>query len=287
MTIMYLTFGNQIEYHIQAYFSMLSFRKKLSKDDKIVMMTTCPNYYRKASEWIETITLDNQQVNEWKGKHQYIFRIKTMAIKQYIEKHQQDHLLFVDTDTFLYGNLNSIRTILDQGKALMYKNEGHPSQMKGPSLRMWKTLKGKKYAGITISNSHNMWNSGIIGIPGQKAQTIINHTIRLLDEILENGIISFNIEQYVMSIAMIEHAEIEEATSFVGHYWGNKDTWERIASEILIRSYMQKSNLEEELNEISEELLCSEPIYIHKSNTANRLKNTIDKIFKDKNQKYI
>lgn len=284
---MYLTFGNKIEYHIQSYFSMLSFRKQLSKDDHIVMLTTCPNYYKKVSEWVEVITLDSKQIEEWKGEHNYMFRVKTMAMKQYVESHPQDHLLFVDTDTFLYGNLNSIKNKLDQGKALMYKDEGHPSKMEGASLRMWKALRGKKFAGVIISNHHNMWNSGIIGIPAQQAQNIVNHTLHLLDDMLENGTTSFNVEQYAMSISMIEHVHLEEATSFVGHYWGNKDAWECIASELLLRSYMQKSSLDEELNEISNELLCSKPIFIHKSNTANRLKKIIDKVFKDKDHKYI
>lgn len=287
MTIMYLTFGNKIEYHIQAYFSMLSFRKQLSKDDHIAMVTTCPNYYRKASEWIDVLSLDKEQVKEWEGAHHYKFRVKTMAMKQYVESHPQEHLLFVDTDTFLYGNLNDIRNLLDQGKAIMHKDEGHPSHMKGPSLRMWKTLEGKEFAGIKINERHNMWNSGIIGIPAQKTQAVTSHTLQLLDDMLEKGVTSFNIEQYAMSIAMTEHLHLEEATSLVGHYWGNKETWERIACELLLRSYMQMSNIDEEMNEINNALFHSEPIFIHKSNTANRLKKMIDKIFKDKDQKYI
>ena len=40
MTIMYLTFGQKTEYHVQAYLSMLSFRRQTAPTDRIVMVTT-------------------------------------------------------------------------------------------------------------------------------------------------------------------------------------------------------------------------------------------------------
>lgn len=42
MTILYLTFGEKTEFHVQAYLSMLSFRRQLTSDDRIVMVTTAP-----------------------------------------------------------------------------------------------------------------------------------------------------------------------------------------------------------------------------------------------------
>ena len=44
MTIMYLTFGQKTEYHVQAYLSMLSFRRQTAPTDRIVMVTTAPEF---------------------------------------------------------------------------------------------------------------------------------------------------------------------------------------------------------------------------------------------------
>ena len=100
---MYLTFGPNMEYHVQAYLSMLSFYKQMTKEDRIVMVTNMPQYYKYAEKWADIIAIDNQQIKEWEGPHHYRFRIKTMAMKQQVENHPNEHLLFVDTDTFLYG----------------------------------------------------------------------------------------------------------------------------------------------------------------------------------------
>lgn len=287
MTIMYLTYGNKTEYHIQAYFSMLSFRKQLSEDDRIVMVTNCPQYYKKVASWVEVMPIDDKTVEEWKGKHHFVFRAKTMAMKHYIAAHPNEHLLFIDTDTFLYGRLDDIRERLDHGIGIMHKDEGHPSKMGGASLRMWKACGGKTWGGVTLDDRHNMWNSGVLGIPRQYAADVINMELGIIDDILDSGVDSFTIEQYATSVAMIEHGTLEEATPYVGHYWGNKEEWERIITTMLMRSYMQDGTPDDLLADIDDKLLRSAPIYIHKSDTAKRLRKLISRFFPDRNPQYI
>lgn len=284
---MYLTFGPNMEYHVQAYLSMLSFYKQMTKEDRIVMVTNMPQYYKYAEKWADVIAIDNQQIKEWEGPHHYRFRIKTMAMKQQVENHPNEHLLFVDTDTFLYGKLNDIRDIMNQNNTIMHKDEGHPSKMKSASLRMWHTVSSKTLAGVTLGMQHNMWNSGIIGIPAQLTQEIINHTISLLDAMLDIGVKSFNVEQYALSVAMIEHSTIKEATSYVAHYWGNKQEWKAITYELIAKAHMKQLSLKEELAQIDISELRTHPIYVHQSSTGKRLKELINNLFKDKGHKYI
>ena len=280
---MYLTFGPNLEYHVQAYMSMLSFYKQMTKEDRMVMVTNMPQYYKYAEEWVEIITIDDQQIEDWEGPHHYRFRIKTMAMKQQVENHPNEHLLFVDTDTFLYGKLDDMRSVMNQNMTIMHKNEGHPSKMKTASLKMWRTIEGKTFAGVTLGMKHNMWNSGIIGIPAQLTQGIIRHTISILD----TGVRSFNVEQYALSIAMLEHSTIKEATQYVAHYWGNKQEWESLIYELIAKAHMQQFSFDEELAQIDIDKLRTHPIYIHQSSTGKRLKRLISNLFKDKDQKYI
>ena len=287
MTIMYLTFGQNIEYHVQAYLSMLSFRKQTAENDHIVMVTTNPEFYRHARNWVDIIAVNDDQVQLWKGPHQYIFRVKTMAIRQLIKKYPQDHLIFVDTDTVLVGDLQVLRELMDQGTGLMHRNEGHPSQMKGPSRKMWRTINGHTYNGITLTDRHCMWNSGIIGMPREKMEQIVSDTLVLLDGMLDEGVKSFNIEQYAISVAMQTHVQMSEAYQYVGHYWGNKQGWQKLAVEVLLRSYMQENSLEEELELIDDELMQRLPVYIHHSNTSRRLKKFITRLFPDKGHQYV
>ena len=287
MIILYLTFGKNTEYHVQAYLSMLSFRRQMRDYDRLVVVTNVPEFYNHVREWAEIVTINDRQVQEWKGKHQYMFRVKTMVIKQQAEAFPESHLLFVDTDTLLYGNLEGIRTKLDEGVGLLHRNEGHPSKMKGASHKMWKRVEGRTYNGITLSEKHVMWNSGIIGMPKGQTRQITNDTLLLLDCMLNDGVKSFNVEQYAMSIAMTEHVPLVEGHQYVAHYWAVKDQWFQAGMELMARVLLTDASLEEEM-QMYEALDFSQlPVFVHKSNTARRLKGLIGRLFRDRNFKYI
>ena len=284
---MYLTFGNNTEYHVQAYLSILSSLKQMKANDRIVMVTTVPELYKRVASWIDIVSIDEQQVKEWKGKYQFMFRAKTMILKQMVSHYANDHLLFLDTDTFLYGSLDEIRGLLDNGQALMHKDEGRINQMQGSSLQMWKTVAGKKYAGIEIKEEHHMWNSGVIGIPCQKMQKIFDDALLILDGMLDEGVKSFTVEQYAMSVNMLTHAQVVEGDKYVGHYWGNKQEWQQFACSFLLESYMRNRTIEEDLEQIVDSLWSSVPIFRHRSNTARHLKDLIGKVFPDRNIHYV
>lgn len=287
MTIMFLTFGQKTEYHVQAYLSMLSFRRQATAQDHIVMVTTAPEFYRHAQSWADIVTITDEQVQQWKGKHQYMFRVKTVAMCQQVEAHPDDHLLFVDTDTILYGDLKQMRAVLDQGTGLLHRNEGHPSQMKGPSLQMWKTVRGNTYGNITLGDTHCMWNSGIIGMPRNKMKQIADDTLMLLDRMLDDGVKSFNIEQYAMSVAMQAHVPLAEAYPYVAHYWASKDYWVNAGMELLSRALLTNATEEEEMLLFEKLDLSKLPINVHHSNTGRRLHNLVEKAFPDRDLRFL
>lgn len=47
MNIVYLTFGEKTNIHVQAYLSILSFRKQMDDSDRIVIVTTAPSFIGK------------------------------------------------------------------------------------------------------------------------------------------------------------------------------------------------------------------------------------------------
>ena len=284
---MFLTFGQKTEYHVQAYLSMLSFRRQATAQDHFVMVTTAPEFYRHAQSWAEIVTITDEQVQQWQGKHQYMFRVKTIALCKQVEAHPDDHLLFVDTDTVLYGDLQQMREVLDQGTGLLHRNEGHPSQMKGPSQQMWKTVKGNTYGNITLGDTHCMWNSGIIGIPRKKMKQIADDTLMLLDRMLDDGVKSFNIEQYAMSVAMQTHVSLEEAYPYVAHYWASKECWVNAGMELLSRVLLTNATEEEEMRLFEQLDLSKLPINVHHSNTGRRLHNLVGKAFPDRHVHYL
>ena len=285
MRIMYLVFGDTLRYHIEANLSIRTFQRQIGECDRICVLTNRPEYYRRAR--VDVIPLTEELMKEWSGPHQYKFRVKIKAVEYVIQQNPQDDLLFVDCDTFLFGNLDDIKNSLAAGKGLMHKDEGHPSQMRGPALQMWKTMKGCKISNIIIGQQHNLWNSGVIGIPAAKISVVVADWLSLCDKMLELGVKAFNMEEYALSIALTEHTQLEATEDYVGHYWGNKEEWEQLVSELMCMAYMKNLTLEEELESMDMDMLKKTPVYVNRSSRYRQLRRLADKLFPIRGAEYV
>lgn len=287
MTIMYLTFGQKTEYHVQAYLSMLSFRRQTAPTDRIVMVTTAPEFYRRAQSWAEVIAIDDQQVSEWQGKHHFFWRAKIKAIEFVGNKYPDDDLLYLDCDTVLRGPIDWLKQQLGDGLGLMDTNDGHPMNMKTKTLRMWQTIKGHTYSGITLGSQHNMYCAGVVGIPAAKRQETVATALTLCDGMLDDQAEPIVIEQYSLSIALYEKTGLVETRDCIAHYWATKDEWLEAALSLLAKSRLMEATLDDELRLFEAFDWASLPVYVHKSSTARRLRNLVARLFPDRDYRYI
>lgn len=287
MTILYLTFGEKTEFHVQAYLSMLSFRRQLTSDDRIVMVTTAPRLYHHMQDWAEVIPIDDQQIEAWQGDYHFFWRAKIKAIEYVSQMYPDDDILYLDCDTILFGDINALRQPLKDGCGLMDENEGHPSRMKTKTLRMWKTIAGRTYDGITLGAKHNMYRAGVVGIPHAKASEVLTTALALCDGMLADGAERIVIEQYSLSVALFERVGLRETYPVIAHYWASKEYWIKAGMELMARVLLTKASPEEEM-QMYEALDFSQlPIYVYKSNTARRLKGLVGKVFKDRDLRFI
>ena len=286
MTIMYLTFGQNIEYHVQAYLSMVSFRKQMTNQDRIVMVTTSPHFYKHAS-WAEIISIDEKKIEEWQGEYHFFWSAKIMAIDFVGRRYPNDNLLYLDCDTVLCGSIDYLKKMLTEGNGLMDVNEGHPSRMKTKTLRMWKMIQGHTYGGITLGQQHNMYCAGVVGIPKQKREEIVKTALSLCDGMLADKVERVVIEQYSLSVALYEKTTLLETKDCIAHYWSAKEKWMAAAMMMMSKSLLTNASLEEELRIFEETDWTQIPTYVHKSNTARRLTNIINNVFPDRDHRYI
>ncbi|MBR1388529.1 MAG: hypothetical protein IJ569_02790 [Prevotella sp.] len=287
MTILYLTFGDKTEFHVQAYLSMMSFRRQMAEGDRLVMVTTAPQFYRHLSSWAEVITIDDRQIETWQGKHHFFWRAKIKAIEHVSQKYPDDDILYLDCDTILYGDIHDLKRPLSEGRGLMDENEGHPSKMKTKTLRMWKTVAGRQYDGITLGAQHNMYRAGVVGIPHTKAPEVLTTALVLCDGMLDDGAERIVIEQYSLSVALFEKTKLQETYRTIAHYWASKDYWVKAGMELMSCVLLTDASPEEEMKMYESLDFSRLPIYIYKSNTARRLKNLIGKAFPDRDFRYI
>lgn len=281
MNIVLLVFGTGKQYHIQTYLCLLSLLRNINKMDKITVYTNHPEFYKRMEGYVDVITLSAQTLNDWINNSGYIFRAKIKAIEDCAKRHPDMHLLFVDCDTVLYQPLEEMRAILDSGQGIMCNNEGHPSKMKGASLRMWKSLAGKTIEDCTISLQHNMWNSGIIGIPKEKKETIINLALKTCDFMLAQKTKCFTKEQYAFSIAMQENLKLHSSLKWFIHYWGNKEEWTALATNFMLSSFLEGKSIDEEVQDLKQLEFTSIPIRRKKHIYNKRLTKLVDKMIPD------
>lgn len=286
MTIVFFTLGRDLDMYVQVYLSILSFKKQLESSDRIVIITTNPEYFNHLG-YVETVTIDNNTIDEWKGKHGFFWRTKIKAIEKASLLFPDDDLLYLDCDTFLYGDLSALKRQLESGKGFMDGNEGHPSKIKYKPRRMYRTVGGKTYAGITVSEKHDMWCAGVIAIPSAKKEIVIETALSLCDGMLDDNAEPIVIEQYAFSIVMQEKLELMSSKNIIAHYWANKQQWLGIMKDIILKSYFTELSPEEEALLLESVNFKKTPIYVRKHTTNKKLKNLVDILFADGEKRYI
>ncbi len=291
MTLMYLVFGDCMAYHVQAHFSMLTFKRQMLDTDRIVMVTTHPDYYRHA-HYVDVVCVDDAQIKAWQGRWGFFWRAKIKAIEHVSRLYPSDDLIYLDTDTFLFGKLDHLKKALKQNRMMMDMDEGHPSRMKSKALSMWKTIGGNTYADVMLGPKHNMWTAGVVGIPAQLMPETLRMALALCDEILDDGAERVVVEQYSLSVALHEmsqevHTDMLQTKDIIGHYWANKKIWTEIAYDLFLKSYLTDASLEDELRMLDNIPFDRLPVYVHRSSTAEKLKRFVGTLFPDKSHRFM
>jgi hypothetical protein len=233
-------------------------------------------------------TIDNEVLQGWIGDYGYWFRIKIKAIEHIANKWPEDNLLFVDTDTFLYGELGEIKLLLEKGDGVMHLNEGKLSEKGSKTEKtMWRELKGKELLGIKIDPNTCMWNSGTIGIPKFILQDSIAKSLAFLDEM--SKIVSRRkiLEQLAFNLSLSSLTQLHPSDHIIGHYWGNKIEWNQFINSFFIDCHLRHLSVENQIAEIKKMDLSIIPYYVKTSNTKIRLQKLLNSWFPEKNKRYL
>jgi len=287
MIITYLVFGEKLQFYQEAIFSILSFLPKIEEQDKIVVLTDAPDKFKLISDRIEIITIGEQKLIDWKGKYHFFWRIKIKAIQFIADRYKNESILYLDSDTFLFGDLERIRMDFENGINSMHTNEGKLSEMAAKTTRiMWKQIKNRTYGGIKIDEGKCMWNAGVAGVSGQNTK-LIGLALAICDEMCRDKVKPRLIEQFALSIALGSISELSAAETFIGHFWGNKDQWNEKINQLLIENLLKNQGVEKLTEEVRKMDFEEFPVRIKVRNTRLRLQKHILKIFPDRRKVFI
>ncbi|WP_040977060.1 hypothetical protein [Necropsobacter massiliensis] len=286
MQLVLLTFGERLENHYQAVFSVLTYLKDpLIK--RVLIITDRPQYYAWLRERAEVMEISTQTLREWQGAQNFFWRIKIKALELAQQHYPAEHLLYVDSDTFLAGNLSAAESRLAQGTALMHKAECTLDAGCDKTLRkMHRTLAANTFAGIPITDKTQMWNAGVIGLPAQQAQAMIRLALHACDEMCATTCPRRLVEQFAFSVALNHVGGLSACDNVIGHYWGNKTEWNRLIAEFFIKTQLQNLSLTQAVESLRTFDWQQIPLSKKQRNTNAQLKRVIDKLFKPKNIHY-
>ena len=262
MNLLLLTFGDNTYNHQQAVFAALSFMRD-PHIRRVLVVTDRPDFYRWLSGTarnapfiddgdgdtsgkqgmapVEILPITAETLTAWQGPQQFFWRIKIQAVAMAVRQYPDQHLLYVDSDTFLAGSLADMVRQLDAGAAYMHCFEDCLGDRNSRTLtRTRRALSGRTLEGITLSGRHEMWNAGVISLPASTAAERVAQALQLCDAMCATDCPRRLIEQFAFSL-VLQQGTLHPCQDVIGHYWGNKAAWNR-----LIAGFLAEARLKDE-----------------------------------------
>lgn len=288
MNLLYLTFGNNISNHIQAQFSITSFLTNKQSISTINIITDVPAYYNNLKHCINIIEVNEHTLREWKGEHDFFWRIKIKAIEKLCAMYADEPVMYLDSDTMLYNNIQPLLQSLLNGTAFMHEREGKLSEAKSKTeRRMWQQVKDKRYENIKINASHYMWNAGVVATPNQKNNSECLLALNICDEMCKQKVTPRLIEQFALSAALNHTYNLHEARNVIAHYWSNKESWNNAIEKFFLSACFNAYTLDETIEAIKKFNYSELPVKVKTRNTNTRLKQLADRLFPTKDLSFI
>lgn len=298
MNLLLLTFGARPENHHQAVFSVLSFFRD-PVVSSVMVMTDQPEMYRWLSTQaarrvdgrelppLEIIPVDPATLAEWQGRQQFFWRIKIKAIEQAIGRYPGQHLVYVDSDTFMANNLAAVSRLLDQGSALMHCQEYRLGECRDQTVvQMNRLLSGRQFADVPVTPQSWMWNAGVVGLPACRAAELLQLTLQVCDGMCATEAPRRLIEQFAFSVALDHAAALHPCESTIGHYWGNKPEWNQFILRFLAENRLRDDGLGDIFARLARMDWSRMPLETRPHGPVERIKRGLDRLLPPNEGRY-
>ena len=227
--LVYSVFGNENFYN-EALYSILSYLKfhKADENQIIIYSDSTDFFKKKLSQSIIYIELSNDEITNWKGKHNFVHRVKVKVIQDVVSKYN-GNFLYLDSDTYftkncseIFNNINSNAIYFDKSEGKLIDNKGgiarkmkaflkNESEFKIPSLN--ETIK--------IDSYFTVWNAGVIGFNSSYSNQL--KMVEELVDVLYSKNQLFVMEQISFNYFFQRKTKPLESKNHIHHYWYFKE----------------------------------------------------------------
>lgn len=227
--IVYQSYGNNDVFK-QTLFSIFTLQYYLSETRinfpySIIVYTDKPEIFSKYN--LETSLLSQNLIQEWKGKYNFLHRVKIIIIED-AARRSNDSIIYIDSDTYFIKSPILLFKKISSEISLMLNNEGQIS--KNNQKLLFNFLSNKTNLDIG-NNKIFMWNAGLIGIDKSNIH-LINKILELNDNIYEK-FYRHIVEQFSFSYYLQINTNIYSCDDYLIHYCGDKELVVEIISRFL------------------------------------------------------
>lgn len=219
LTLVTVIYGDNRDYQIELYGSVLSILKlRRSSDTRIVIYTDRPlkNFPLPVTQTI--ITPDEWE--NWTHGSTITHLVKLHLVRKILEESCHP-VIYFDTDTLFLTPPETLADRLSPQQSMMHAAEG-------PILEheIWSNIvdwlkDGRDVAGANLSSQSVMHNSGIVGVVPEQAPALCR-SINIANTLFDIDPV-FNLDQFSTGVALSTDSKIVTCENDVLHYWG----WER------------------------------------------------------------
>jgi hypothetical protein len=240
--IVFLSYGSESEY-LRAIFCILSLSAWISPETfstafsqlKLLIYTDNPDFFKKylPAFQIEFFYLSPALLEEMLDNKGFFHRRKVDVIDRTFKQYPHTDLLFLDTDTFFYGDAKKLFVPYENGKSFMHKREyrlakavsifsvfnqeQHPADFIKLIQSRDFTIGSTK---INFSTNDYSWNSGVLGLDKNFA-SYMPDVFSLTDDFYLHSK-WFVSEQLAFALILQKTTQIAPTNDFIVHYWGKR-----------------------------------------------------------------
>ena len=209
-------------------------------------------------------------------------------LEDFCTKNTQQPVVYLDTDTFLYRDPADFLAALQENEpAFMHKRESMLREKGHTQHRMWEQINCRRFGGMFIEPDAYMWNAGVVALPSEAVLEAVQLVLKVCDDMCERGVTQKLIEQFSFSYVLSKVYDLRPCDNLIGHYWGNKEGWNSLVSDFLMKGFMASKSFDEMINDLYAFDFRQAPIYLRIPTLKKRLLKLLEKQFPNKRQLWI
>ena len=220
--LVYQTFGLTGVMH-EACYSIASLSKFVNPktDVRIFICTDNEKFLSDLlPDWVQYVPLSADQLKTWRGKKDYLHRIKPEMLRSFSLSHE-GNILYCDTDTVFLKSPLPLFEQIKKGRLIMHRSEGHIHNQNSPLFRKTsKFLSTYNFPGENVAYDMEMWNAGVMGFNSSKHE-IFEKILLLLDDLYDKYV-----RHYMEQVAAAHYFAKESplpCEDYIFHYWNFKE----------------------------------------------------------------